>query len=482
MSLVLADRLVIRDRHAEATWAISETTPALEDLRSTSPTPSANQTATSAKNSSRISRHFQGWRMGVTLGAITTGVVLVINLSALIWAAAGAGLRGGLQTLQHGSCKETRNLNLWLHLAINALSTLLLGASNYTMQCLSSPTREEINTAHGKRQWLDIGIPSLRNLKHIARGRLLLWCLMALSSVPLHLLYNSVVFSTLSAQEYYVFAASAGMVNGTSLNWTLFADLEAIQPYQDTHAGLIDTVQGLKNATEWQKLDNRDCIKAYGQDFVSDHGDLVLIMPTINATGTLFPVTEVQSGFYGNYDWMCDQPECSTDAILSEATNWTLSSGYGLLRTSNGFREQFNHPIQYCLSQPVEERCHVQISLIILGVVVACNATKVLCMLLAIRRQKSQPLVTLGDAIESFMQDLDQNTDGMCLASKASFANVRKEKVLRSTYDRICHVLLESKYKPAWAAKSTELTARRYRWFSSASLKRWLTCNILWVF
>ena len=475
-----ADRVTLRDRNAEAASATSETTPALEDPRSTSPTPSVNQTATSAKKSTQIGRHFQGWRMGVTLCAITTGVVLVINLSVMIWVAAGAGLKGGLRTLQHGSCKETKNLSLWLHLAINALSTLLLGASNYTMQCLSSPTREEINAAHRKYKWLDIGIASLRNLKSISRGKVLLWCLMALTSVPLHLLYNSVAFSTLSAQDYSVFAASVGPVDGRAFNWTLLTNLEATEPYQEIDTDLNDTVQDLTKAPEWQKLNTRDCIKAYGREFVSAHGDLLLILDAANATETLFLVTEVQSGIYGNYDWMCSgQPGCSTDAVLSEAANWTLSSEYGQVLLSNGSKEEFRQQIQYCLSQPVEERCQVQISFIILGVVVACNATKALCMLLTIRCQKSQPFVTLGDAIESFVQDPDRYTGGMCLFSKEVFGNVGKDKVSMSPTDRVNHIWLDSLHKTAWTASPMEWTARRRRWFSSASLKRWLICNIL---
>ena len=259
------------------------------------------------------------------------------------------------------------------------------------------------------------------------------------------------------------------MVHGRSLNWTLLTDLEAEEPRQYTQTGLVDTMQELRNATEWQKLDNRDCIKAYGQDFVSAHGDLLLVLPTTDATGILFPVTEIQSDISGYYDWMCgDQPGCSTDAILREAA---LSSYFEPVILSNGSNLQFNHSIQYCLSQPVEQQCQVQISLIILGVVVACNATKALCMLFTFRCQKSQPLVTLGDAIESFVKDPDQNTGGMCLASKEIFDNAGKNK--------INHIWLDSLQKPAWTARPMVWTARRHRWFSSASLKRWLMCNIL---
>ena len=115
-------------------------------------------------------------------------------------------------------------------------------------------------------------------------------------------------------------------------------------------------------------------------------------------------LTEVLGGTSGVYEWMCNpNPGCSVDAILSEAANWTISSKYGEDLGSEVSIEKTKFPVQYYLSQPVEGQYRVQISLVILGVVVACNATKALCMLPTIRRQQSQPLVTLGDAIESFM-------------------------------------------------------------------------------
>lgn len=410
--------------------------------------------------------------MGVTLGAITTGVVLAINLSVIVWGAAGVGFEEGLRTLQQGSCKKTKDMSLWLHLAINALSTLLLGASNYTMQCLSSPTREEINAAHRKHKWLDIGIPSLRNLKHISRGKFLLWCLLALSSAPIHFLYNSVIFSTLSAQDYSVFAASAKLANGTALNWTL-----------------LDTMQHLNNAYRWQMLDNRDCIKAYGQDFISANGDLLIVLNTTNTTEMVRLITDVPGLGYGKPDWMCDVHDqttypsgCSVGSLLSEAANWTLffriepDSDNGI---DPGSVDWMERKVQYCISQPVEEQCRVQISLVILGTVVACNTIKALCMLLTIQSQKSQPLVTLGDAIESFMQDPDRMTDGMCLASKDSFGNIGKEKLPISPTDRLWHSWLKSLHGPAWTAEPTEWRTCRHWWFSGASLTRWLTCNIL---
>ncbi len=405
--------------------------------------------------------------MGVTLCAITTGAVLVTNLIILTWVAIGNGFKGALGTLQQGSCQKTKDLSLWVHLAINVLSTLLLGASNYTMQCLSSPTREEIDTAHRRRTWLDIGIPSLRNLKQISKGRYILWWLMALSSIPLHLLYNSVVFSTLSAQEYSVFAASADFVNGTALNWTNLTNY--------TNTGTYPNMQHFQNATDWQRLDNRDCIKAYGQNFVSAHGDLLVISPVVNDTEMIILLLDSRSNELGDVSWMCDEyQDCTVNDAIDQAANWTIYANTDALPQST------TYPVQYCLSQPVEEQCRVQISLVILSIVVACNACKALCMLLTIRGQKSQPLVTLGDAVESFLQEPDLNTERMCLASKRSFKNARMKKRSVSPGGKLGHFWQGSRSnRTTWTEEPIEWSCHRHWWFASASLKRWLVCNIL---
>jgi hypothetical protein len=51
---------------------------------------------------------------------------------------------------------------------------VLLAGANYAFQLLSSPTRDEVNKAHEKKKWLDIGVPSFRNLGHIAKSRSIL--------------------------------------------------------------------------------------------------------------------------------------------------------------------------------------------------------------------------------------------------------------------------------------------------------------------
>ena len=137
---------------------------------------------------------YTGWHTGVLVCAATVVVVLLINVALTIYVATNPEykMERGTGTLYSGSCAKAKTIGLWLHLGINVLSTLLLSGSNYTQQCLAAPTRSEIDAAHARRQWMDIGVPSIRNLFRIKAERTLLWIAIGVTSVPLHLLYVSI--------------------------------------------------------------------------------------------------------------------------------------------------------------------------------------------------------------------------------------------------------------------------------------------------
>ena len=395
--------------------------------------------------------------MGVTLCASTAAIVLFMNIGLIIWASTKNGLDNGLTTIQSGSCQKTKDLSLWLHLIINALSTILLASSNYCMQILSSPTREEVDRAHSRHIWLDIGVFSVRNLRSIARSRVILWWLLAFSGVPLHLLYNSAVFSTLSSQEYTAYIASDALISGIGINWT------AINPIVGSNlAGLY------QNTSQWKSLTNEECIQAYGQSFVSARSNVLAITSKLNASDPLrvvganvsIAVATASSG--QPYWWLCSAyPEltgptgwgCNLDGLSKYSSNWDLSE-YRPVDWQYG-SEGSLYPIQYCLSETNEEHCRLQLSLVIMCIVIMCNFQKALCMCFILRHQKSPPLVTTGDAIESFLQDRDLTTQNMCLADKYTFA------------------------AKDWDDSTQTYLTKPHQWFSSASPRRWVIFNIL---
>jgi len=130
-----------------------------------------------------------GWRFGAIGFATAAVVVLILNVGITQYAVSKFGT-GDQQigTIYAGDCTKSKKLNSWLHIAINALSTTLLAGSNFCMQCLSAPTRQDVDKAHKEKRWLDIGVPSLRNMRHVGWKKVIVYCLLMSSSVPLHLL------------------------------------------------------------------------------------------------------------------------------------------------------------------------------------------------------------------------------------------------------------------------------------------------------
>jgi len=115
-----------------------------------------------------------GWRAGVALNALLSFLILIAGFACLIFALSkGTGV-AGKSVVFSGSCTTTSAINWGLHAAINLFVVILLAGANYVFQVLSSPTRTEVAVAHFRKQWLDIGIPSIRNLAHIENERVFL--------------------------------------------------------------------------------------------------------------------------------------------------------------------------------------------------------------------------------------------------------------------------------------------------------------------
>lgn len=187
------------------------------------------------------------------------------------------------------------------------------------------------------------------------------------------------------------------------------------------------TLWPLRNATKWQNLSNRECIKAYGQPFVSGHGSLLAISKDFNATEPVVIIDSTMDRSLNSqpsFEWICatakrSSETCDIDRVMFKASTWTLAcSGRDLYDSA----DQPKLAIDYCHSEPKEEHCRLQFSLAIMYIVIGYNFAKAMCMLLTLRYHKSQPLVTLGDAVASFLNQPDPLTENMCLADIFSFA------------------------------------------------------------
>lgn len=413
------------------------------------------------------------------LCASSAGFAFFVNLALIIWTST-KGFEGGIATIQEGDCNTTKRLDLWLHLGINLLSTLLLGASNYTMQCLSAPTRDEINKAHQQRMSLDIGIASVWNLRRISPRRVILWWLLALSSIPLHLMYNSVVFSTLSTHPYTAAIVSHDFLKGAPFDKTSPISLHAfltdapvnnrtyVQHGSDRQDDFVEVdvqrLTALRNdRSTLQNLSNEDCLKAYRNELVLDRLDVLAVSSTTNIGSSLlsyWPDNVLKASRNRPtddrypYGWTCTQ-SASERCPHPAQNNWTV----------------FDSPIEYCLSERTEPSCKLQLSLVIMIIVILCNFAKSLCMGLTLWKPSSMPLLTLGDAITSFLDLPDPNTANNCLASKYGFNSDTLPSWMSAVYGQD-----SINAANGWDLAISTAKPRRYYWFQATSRRSWFLC------
>ena len=406
--------------------------------------------------------------MGVALCAFTAGIVLVINVIITISVTAKYGVRGTIVTIQAGRCSKTKAVSLWLHLIINILSTLLLGASNYCMQCLSSPTRAEIDSAHSRHIWLDIGVPSVRNLRGVSWKKIILWWLFAISSFPLHLLYNSAIFSSTGANEYDLYIGSENVLTEVGLNWA---------PPCNNSVLSNDTLQYLQNAAKWANLTYDECRKAYSPAYVSNNNNVLAVVSFLDESSPILTSSHQvyldESAYQGNWfgtksigsdslesvwfdsNWLPNN--CSGNNLPAGIPNTTITTAAGCAFPNSTYDGCFY--IQYCLSQETDvAECQLQFNFLITIIVISCNITKLACMVTLLLGQEAKPLVTLGDAVESFLATPDATTEQMCLANKTKFYT-----------------------KKHWSATRNPYEPKQPLWYASASEDRWATCIFSYV-
>ncbi|KIW71268.1 hypothetical protein PV04_03451 [Phialophora macrospora] len=408
-----------------------------------------------------------GWRTGALTAALLAAVSLLVNLILVIWLGVhGSG--ANLVELYNGDCGRVQTMDIWVHLAINVFSTLLLGGSNYCMQCLSAPTRADVDRAHAKAKFLDIGVPSVRNLWNIPRLKLLLWWALGLSSVPLHLMYNSAFYKSLVTNDYNLLFVTQDFVDGKAvgaINETIHNphDIYEIDPAQ-VQTSLFD------NPESWERLDNKACIDAYAVNFLDNRRTLVLVAS--NSTGQINEtVLDLKDYTFSQplaFNWICTSDSnmkykigkaadfvyrslpCETyvDKVAAIADQW----------------QPYNYDVQYCLSERVTERCSYSGNVPIVAVVLACNFIKVVVMLFVAFRLKDNPLITVGDAVETFLNENDRTTEGLCLLSK--------KDVMHATRSR-GHWSIHGAKGCGDAVSGKPARRQTRRWAAAASRMRW---------
>ncbi|KAL4883546.1 hypothetical protein BJY04DRAFT_226567 [Aspergillus karnatakaensis] len=273
--------------------------------------------------------HSRDWIKGVVICSWVIGSVLTLNIILTIIAAGIAYSRNGetdfaFASLYMGKCSVAKNWSTGLHLIINILSTAMLGASNYCMQCLASPSRAQVDEAHEKRVWVKIGIPNIWNLLRWQRGkRQVLGWILIITSLPIHLIYNSAVYFSLGPMEYTVLSGHAGSINGnhsTDFEKCFLQNAGVELPFYNA---AIDESQ-------FKTMSKQECIDTFAQDYVSGQRMVVLVTNSSMSEGE--PMSWIGRGNAKSFDdksgssfsWLCNyEYDCGKSKVEQMTADWT---------------------------------------------------------------------------------------------------------------------------------------------------------------
>lgn len=210
-----------------------------------------------------------------------------------------------------------------------------------------------------------------------------------------------------------------------------------------------------------ERLETADCLNVYAQDFQTNRGSLLLVAPD-NAVKQ-FDQGTAALWFEGSedvprstvnscpYNWICHADGIRCDDLGKGVCGLRL----GPARSNISTWKPYGKEILYCLSETTEEHCRLEYSIHLAIAVIILNAFKAIIMAYLAFGVLESPLMTVGDAVVSFLEIPDTHTRGMCLA--------RKEDIVKS---------LRLGNGSSLAANSY-ISAPKRR-FAAASAGRWL--------
>jgi hypothetical protein len=388
-----------------------------------------------------------GWRCAAVFMVLLTGLLALVLLGTLLlslYGLDGSSKAIGVSTLLfRGHCEASTQYNFWAHLAINFVASGVLASSNFFMQVLVAPTRADVDRAHAKGRALEIGVQSWRNLFHVRFLHRAFWILLAISTVPLHLIFNSTIMESKASTDFIMLMTSDKFLEGApwdaSSNESFVERSVVVRRVGDIQRSLSE------QPSLWERMNMEDCFAMYN-DFsrgLASRRDVVMVLEldtsNPNVTGTFGWIV---NGTAENSLWYrrtYQRTDSFINAVAGLPEDFTADESFGSdsdgaiafeAQTYSVRNKAPKYPkelgvmkAQYCMSELWTAPCEVTVdNSLLLIVVIICLVKSTLCVgtLLATARGAA-PLITPGDAIESFITKPDATTAGMCTFSCVDF-------------------------------------------------------------
>ncbi|MCJ1309054.1 hypothetical protein MMC25_002709 [Agyrium rufum] len=387
------------------------------------------------------------WRCGeyrrlAVVGIAVATAVLALNIALLGWSLSLPISELGLRIWFEGDCSKALRSSVLSHLAINVLGTLLLALSNASMQCLSAPTRDDIDLAHAHGRWLHIGAGSIKNVFHVCRRRKLTWIVLLLSSLPLHLIYNSVIIQTSEANAYNALVVTQDFLNSPSL----------VDINPNTSISLSDLRQIQADAQSYTRLETSDCIAKYSTIWVNGRSNVILMSN------------------YTSQNWGTNGTVLSASYFTFDVSTTPFGNSYNKTNKAVPLSDT-NAAIEYCLSNEIMSVCSLQVHVPFLMVIAVANVFKIACFaFIVVGLPRLFPLITVGDAVASFIENPDPATAGSRILSR---------KFVEKSEQQIEKIMLE-KHRLYNPLPRQPFSNPQHHWQASVSLRQRVFAFFSW--
>jgi len=275
--------------------------------------------------------------------------------------------------------------------------------------------------------------------------------------------YNSIVYSSISIYHYNVVEMSEQVLG---LPFTPIKHLSKTDDKDYFHNMAI---------TPWEMevLPNEDCIDAYAQKFQVARGNVILVVEhnftnvSPNDREAWRQMMTLPYYYYSNYQgdgldefkWICNWNSGGYGGVYNETKAGTCSDQLPHIKKRAKDWAPFGAKVKYCLSEKPAQQCKLQYNIPIAIIVIAMTALKTVFICIVAFGVKESPILTMGDAVVSFLNKPDKETKRMCLVSKSDIVDAKRK----------------------WTFVPRTFKRTRARWYQAATAKRWILCIVLYV-
>lgn len=219
--------------------------------------------------------------------------------------------------------------------------------------------------------------------------------------------------------------------------------------YDDSGQSILLSLQQKAKQKELIELTPEECLHKYLPDHQRQYRNLLAVSENARSNSSVVWIYYSSPSDNTNSTWICEHGSitstdgidsgsvpntsmnppvgmapCDPEETLKKPSKWSLGL-YSIRNwTYTPYEEVWDvgsHPVSRCLAEPVTSPCALKYARNIHIVVIIANLVKVLVMIATMFQYRHPALVTVGDALASFLETPDPTTQELCLGRIEEF-------------------------------------------------------------